>query len=79
MIWHLPKQAPSSQSSEALSISATSVLTGHQARLWDAKFVGNFLVSASEDCTCRCAQNVTRMLADQIRTFLDFLLAACTS
>lgn len=79
MMWQLPKQAPISQSSEALSISATSVLTGHQARLWDAKFVGNLLVSASEDCTCRCAQTVAHMLANQIKTSLGFLLAACTS
>lgn len=67
MIWQLPKQAPSSQGSDALRVSATSVLRGHQARLWDAKFVGDLLVSASEDCTCRCAQSVTHILANSDR------------
>ena len=72
MIWQLPKQAPSSQGSEALRVSATSVLRGHQARLWDVKFVGDLLVSASEDCTCRCAQSVTHILAnsDHVQDFL---------
>ena len=54
MIWQLPEQAPGSAETGTSMMEAASVLTGHQARLWDAKFAGDLVVSASEDCTCRC-------------------------
>ena len=31
------------------------VLRGHTSRLWDLQFAGRTLVTASEDCTARCA------------------------
>lgn len=56
MIWQLPEQARGSADSSTVMMEATSVLTGHQARLWDAKFAGGLVITASEDCTCRCVQ-----------------------
>ena len=53
MIWQLPEQAHSPADSGTSSLEAASVLTGHQARLWDAKFAGDLVITASEDCTCR--------------------------
>ncbi len=54
MIWQLPEQAHDPADSGPAMMEAASVLTGHLARLWDAKFAGDLVITASEDCTCRC-------------------------
>ena len=56
MIWQLPEEPHGSADSSTVVVEATSVLIGHQARLWDAKIAEDLVVTASEDCTCRCFQ-----------------------
>lgn len=55
MIWQLPEEAHGRSGSDTVTMRASSVLTGHQARLWDATFAGELVITASEDCTCRFA------------------------
>ena len=57
MIWQLPKQAQGFSDSGAATMEPSSVLTGHHARLWDAIFAEGFVITASEDCTCRCVSS----------------------
>ena len=53
MLWMLPNLAEALEQRDPVTISASTVLTGHQARLWDAQFCGELIITASEDCTCR--------------------------
>ena len=53
MLWRLPDPAEALEQRGPVTVSASRVLTGHQARLWDAKFCGELIITASEDCTCR--------------------------
>ena len=58
MLWPLPDLAEAPQQRGPVTVSASRVLTGHQARLWDAKFCGELIVTASEDCTCRSGAHI---------------------
>ena len=53
MLWPLPDLAQAAEQGGPIPVSASSVLTGHQARLWDITFCGELIITASEDCTCR--------------------------
>lgn len=41
------------------------VLFGHTARIWDCQFVDDYLVSISEDSTCRVWKNTLNVKADE--------------
>ena len=60
MLWPLPDLAESPQQRGPVTVSASRVLTGHQARLWDAKFCGEVIITASEDFTCRFGVQVAQ-------------------
>lgn len=53
MLWPLPDLAQAAEQRGPAPVSASRVLTGHQARLWDITFCGELIITASEDCTCR--------------------------
>ncbi|XP_062515131.1 tRNA (34-2'-O)-methyltransferase regulator WDR6-like isoform X2 [Corticium candelabrum] len=42
--------------------SLVSVLYGHTARVWDAQFVSNYVVSVGEDATCRIWDSTSQRL-----------------
>ena len=53
-LWELPDRDPGDTAESApMILSAAMVLHGHQARLWDVQFLGDLVISGSEDCTCR--------------------------
>ena len=60
MLWPLPDLAEGPQQRGPVTVSASRVLTGHQARLWDAKFCGEVIITASEDCTCRLGVQIAQ-------------------
>ncbi len=51
-LWALPGEDPSNDSSPVL-LTPVRILYGHGARVWDVNFMGDLVISGSEECTCR--------------------------
>ena len=51
-VWALPDEAPNAYE-KPVTLVAMRILYGHEARVWDVRFWGSLVISASEDCTCR--------------------------
>ena len=51
-VWALPDEAPNAND-KPVTLVAMRILYGHEARVWDVRFWGGLVISASEDCTCR--------------------------
>ena len=55
-LWSMPEavETPGDKSAQPQVVKATHVLWGHTGRLWDIAFGDSIIVTASEDCSCRC-------------------------
>ena len=68
-VWDIPwpQSAPASAEAPPKALQARHVLGRHGARVWDIAFGderGDALLTAGEDCLCRCAQPVTAISSD---------------
>ncbi|BDA49006.1 probable WD repeat-containing protein 6 at N-terminal half [Coccomyxa sp. Obi] len=57
-LWALPEENPSDSSSPVL-LTPVRILYGHGARVWDVNFLGDLVISGSEECTCRVWRGTT--------------------